>query len=138
MSKREGPRIDKSKLAFGVQSYGRVDKTSPDLMIREPERIVDHAYRQSARGHSCDVWGCTADPDTVVLAHFRITLPGMLGATSRKPSDEFSGFLCAFHHDQWDRRVPVALGERELLKDRIMATLLKERYMVHCERGEKD
>jgi hypothetical protein len=128
LSRREGPRIDKGQLAIGIQPHGRIDKTSPDLMIREPERTVDHAYRQSARGRPCDVWGCNNDPATVVGAHLRLTLPEFPGAGSRKPHDGLIAFMCHSHHDALDRRVPMALGAYEELKNRLIVGLLMQRY----------
>jgi hypothetical protein len=140
MSRRQGPRIDKSVLTIGIQAHGRIDKTSPDLMLREPERTVDHAYRQSARGRPCDVWGCTADPDTVVGAHLRLTLPEFPGAGARKPHDGLIAFLCYGHHQLLDRREPTTLDGYEELKNRLIVGLLMQRhraFQAAQQRGEK-
>lgn len=99
------------------------------LTIGEPERSVDLAYRRSAQGRPCDVWGCTEDPATVVGAHLRITLPGLPGAGARKPHDGLIAFLCSHCHSIIDRRVLVSLDVYEDLKNRLLAGLLMQRRM---------
>lgn len=99
-----------------------------DLAHGEPERIVDTDYRRSAAGRSCDIWGCNGDPDTVVAAHLRVSLPGLPGAGARKPHDGLLGFLCARCHDLLDGRrsnTPETLSD---LKTLWLAGLLMQRY----------
>ncbi len=68
-------RIDTSMLPYGV-----------------PRRIVDKAYRQSARDRACEVCGSFG---TTVLAHIAITGNSGVGL---KPSDDHSLFLCGPCH----------------------------------------
>ena len=110
-----------------------------DLVHGEPERVVDTSYRRSAAGRSCDIWGCTSSPDTVVAAHFRITLPGLPGAGAKKPHDGLSGFLCARCHDLLDGRRPSTPEALSDLKTLWLAGLLMQRYGVWRKlQAEKD
>jgi hypothetical protein len=109
-----------------------------DLAHGEPERIVDTAYRRSAAGRSCDVWGCHGSEDTVVAAHLRVTLPGLPGAGARKPHDGLCGFLCSLHHDQIDGRVAVSPEALDDLKTLWLAGLLMQRYATWSQTLPKD
>lgn len=65
------PRIDKSQLTHGI-----------------PPRVVDKAWRQSARNRACDV--CGADDGTIVLAHLATATNSGMGL---KPHDAEGLFL---------------------------------------------
>lgn len=60
--------------------------------------------RKEAKGRECQVrlFGiCNHNPETVVLAHFRMAgLSGM----GQKPNDIFGAFCCSSCHDEIDRR----------------------------------
>jgi hypothetical protein len=96
------------------------------LSIGEPERAVDLAYRRSAQGRPCDVWGCTEDPATVVGAHLRITLPGMPGAGARKPHDGLIGWLSHTCHGILDGRIPVSPAKKQELLNRLIVGMLMQ------------
>jgi hypothetical protein len=102
----KGTGIDKTVLTIGTASKGDgpIDRTDASLAIRENPRIVNPAFRASARGRVCDVFGCGRQDDSVVGAHIRRTRPGMLGAGATKPSDSQILFLCAQCHDRLDGR----------------------------------
>lgn len=138
MTKRVGPRIDKTALAIGLPKFGKIDRTSPDLLIREPERVVDPAWRRSAQGQPCDVLGCDGDKATVVGAHFRRTFPTLPGAGGAKPHDGLIARLCARCHDTLDGRKQTTHEEMQDLKDRLIAGLLMQRYWTFQQnRGVK-
>lgn len=114
----ERPKIDKTALAIQTttKGTGKIDRTDSSLTIREPPRIVNSAFRASARGRVCDVHGCGRCDDSVVGAHIRESVAGFLGAAGAKPSDATLLFLCARCHDVLDGRRPVSPEEfRELL-----------------------
>ena len=70
--------------------------------------------RQSARGEQCTVriaGYCNRNPETVVLAHYR--LAGYCG-TGTKPSDLLGAFACSSCHDAIDGRMRTDLTEDEL------------------------
>ena len=59
--------------------------------------------RNSAKGQQCQVripGVCNYDPDTVVLAHFRMPGDGM----GRKPSDTRGAYACSACHNEVDWR----------------------------------
>lgn len=61
--------------------------------------------RKLARGQECQVripGVCNFNPETVVLAHFR--MPGTCGV-GMKPSDWQAAFACSACHDALDMRV---------------------------------
>jgi hypothetical protein len=60
--------------------------------------------RKSAKGENCTVrlvGICNRNPETVVLAHYR--LPGYCG-TGIKPPDFMGAYACSACHDEADRR----------------------------------
>jgi hypothetical protein len=60
--------------------------------------------RNEARGRECQVrlvGICNVNPETVVLAHYR--MPGICG-TGMKPDDIFGAWACSACHDEIDRR----------------------------------
>lgn len=62
--------------------------------------------RASARGQDCMVripGTCNFDPDTTVLAHFRMAGDG----AGRKPNDTRASFACSACHDAIDSRMAV-------------------------------
>jgi hypothetical protein len=62
--------------------------------------------RESARGQDCMIRlpsVCTHDPDTTVLAHFRMMGDGM----GRKPVDSRGAFACSACHDAVDSRMAI-------------------------------
>lgn len=122
-------RIDKSVLAIGVapRSGARIETS---LAIRENPRIVNPAFRASARGRVCDVMGCGRQDDSVVGAHLRISLPGMPGAIGAKPSDSLLLFLCHECHSTIDRRVPVSAEEYINFLLRIIAGFTARRELA--------
>ncbi len=95
MAKRKGPRIDKSLLAIPVVKYGSVDKSV--LEISEPERIVDHEYRQSYRDRTCEASdnGIDLCGKPCIGAHIRA---GEYSGGGQKPCDRLTIGLCDDHH----------------------------------------
>lgn len=60
--------------------------------------------RKEAKGRDCQVrlpLICNFNPETVVLAHYRMA--GLSGA-GQKPNDLFGAFCCSSCHDECDRR----------------------------------
>ncbi|MGX2974468.1 DUF1364 domain-containing protein [Ursidibacter arcticus] len=60
--------------------------------------------RKEAKGRECQVrlFGiCNFNPETTVLAHFRMA--GLCGV-GQKPNDLFGAFCCSSCHDEIDRR----------------------------------
>lgn len=60
--------------------------------------------RKEAKGRDCQVrlnGVCNFNPETVVLAHYRMA--GLSGA-GQKPNDLFGAFCCSSCHDEIDRR----------------------------------
>lgn len=60
--------------------------------------------RKEARGRECQVrlpGICNGNPETVVLAHYRMV--GICG-TGMKPDDLFGAWSCSGCHDEIDRR----------------------------------
>lgn len=60
--------------------------------------------RNEARGRECQVripGICNGNPETVVLAHYRMV--GICG-TGMKPDDLFGAWSCSSCHDEIDRR----------------------------------
>ncbi|NBI40180.1 DUF1364 family protein [[Haemophilus] felis] len=60
--------------------------------------------RDEAKGRSCQVRLpsiCNFNPETVVLAHFRMA---GLNGIGQKPNDVFGAWACSSCHDEIDRR----------------------------------
>lgn len=70
--------------------------------------------RKLARGQDCMVripGICNFNPETVVLAHFR--MPGTCGV-GMKPSDWQASLCCSACHDAVDQRTPTQYTKAEL------------------------
>lgn len=94
--RRIGPPIDKRALALPMPPRTHVPVDKSVLMFGEERRIVDQAYRDSAKDRSCAWPGC---PNPPVLAHIRA---GLKGGASLKPGDDCSEFLCTDHNTASD------------------------------------
>ena len=69
---------------------------------------------QSARGEPCQIrlaGICNHNPETVVLAHYRLAGTCGMGI---KPSDLLGAFACSACHDAVDERVRTGLTHDEL------------------------
>ena len=69
---------------------------------------------QSARGEPCQIrlaGICNHNPETVVLAHYRLAGTCGMGI---KPSDLLGAFACSACHDAIDERVRTDLSHDEL------------------------
>lgn len=67
-------------------------------------RVISQQLRDSARGQECQVRipdVCNGNPDTVVLAHYRMA--GTCG-TGIKPPDFMASWCCSSCHDVLDGR----------------------------------
>jgi len=72
--------------------------------------------RDSAKGQPCMVrlWCCNHNPETTVLAHYRMKGDG----AGRKPSDQRAAFACSACHDEIDGRThKTNMTRREILLD---------------------
>jgi len=84
--------------------------------------------RQSARGEQCTVriaGYCNRDPETVVLAHYR--LAGYCG-TGTKPPDYLGAYACSHCHDICDGRAKTDLDADEIqaaFAEGVMRTMVK-------------
>lgn len=70
--------------------------------------------RKLARGQDCQVripGICNFNPETVVLAHFR--MPGTCGV-GMKPHDYQAAICCSACHDALDQRTPTHYAKSEL------------------------
>lgn len=77
-------------------------------------RIVSKKLRDSARGRECQVripGVCCGDPDTTVLAHYRMA--GLCGVGG-KPVDLVGAWTCRTCHDACDGRMKTEYTRDEL------------------------
>ena len=68
------------------------------------EEVLVSRIRQAARGQPCQIrlpGICNRNPETVVLAHYRM---GGTCGTGLKPPDWQAAFACSACHDEADRR----------------------------------
>lgn len=73
-----------------------------------------HVIKNAARGRECEVRLpsiCNKDPDTTVLAHYRMA--GTCG-TGIKPDDAQAAFACSACHDAIDGRALTAIDPTSL------------------------
>lgn len=86
--------------------------------------------RKSARGRDCtaQIMGvCNYNPDTVVLAHLRMSGDGM----GRKPSDTRAAYLCSACHDVVDNRTPYSrLSPNDILLEFALAVFRTQDIML--------
>lgn len=89
--------------------------------------------RDSARGQECFVRMdcCNGNPETTVLAHFRMS--GICGI-GQKPPDECAAFACSACHDAIDGRVP--REDREADQVAFLRGVLKTLHW-HIRQGRK-
>ena len=76
----------------------------PVWSVRLAPGVVGMNLRKLAKGRDCQVrlpGICNGNPETVVLAHFRMA--GLAGV-GMKPADLFGAWACSACHDEIDRR----------------------------------
>jgi hypothetical protein len=91
------PRSAPIKRATTIRASGKRKASRPKMT----------PARKSAQGQPCMIrlpGICNGDPETTVLAHYR--LAGYCG-TGLKPPDELGAWACSACHDECDRRTRI-------------------------------
>ena len=90
-----------------------------DLTKRKP--IRSKAIRQAANGEACTV--CGVNNGTTVFCHLNESWAGK--GTGQKADDIAGMFLCAHHHDIYDRRKPALRADDHMFHGDVLRAMYR-------------